>query len=326
MTTDLGHGRGWAADDCAASIFRIDAQLGRPLQITQAGRTVAENNAMIARWDAGNRAGLVTRPSTTSHHLTGEAIDSNDQTWLNTNGTPHGFLHDVPGDSVHYDYYVSHDTFVRGSAPVVATIRAYQTRLNVWAAVDGAAQLAADGVRGPLTIARTKDFQAKHGLTVDGIVGPITTAALALAPATPAPVLVPAPTPAPAPAPAPAPVPTPTPEKLPMTPAPSKSTAPTKAELDAAVDQLKAVGVNVNAGLPGGVLAGLFTNHVSARRRSYFGYSIAALLVSFGPDIALAGFLTGHELNVFTASMVLASSVLLKVGTAFGFIAASNTK
>jgi lysozyme len=52
-----------------------------------------------------------------------------------------------------------------------------QTRLNTEGAQP---ELEVDGDLGPLTIAAIKAFQASHGLTVDGIAGPKTQAALAL--------------------------------------------------------------------------------------------------------------------------------------------------
>jgi murein DD-endopeptidase MepM/ murein hydrolase activator NlpD len=61
-----------------------------------------------------------------------------------------------------------------------------QQRLNVWAAADGAERLVEDGIMGPKTTARIKDFQSKHGLAVDGIAGPLTDAVLSTdPPATP---------------------------------------------------------------------------------------------------------------------------------------------
>lgn len=82
MVTDLGHGRGWASDDAAASIFRIDKQLGRPVQITEAGRSAAEADANYARYLAyrngtGPWAPLAL-PASESVHCQGEAVDSND--------------------------------------------------------------------------------------------------------------------------------------------------------------------------------------------------------------------------------------------------------
>src|SRR5690606_41834541 len=49
---DLGHGRGWASADAAASIWRLDAALGHPLQITEAGRSAEQANANYAAYQA----------------------------------------------------------------------------------------------------------------------------------------------------------------------------------------------------------------------------------------------------------------------------------
>ena len=54
-----------------------------------------------------------------------------------------------------------------------AAVKTLHTRLNVWGAT-----LAADRDFGPDTLAAVKAFQAGHTLSVDGIVGPLTWAAL----------------------------------------------------------------------------------------------------------------------------------------------------
>lgn len=77
-----------------------------------------------------------------------------------------------------------------------------------------------------------------------------------------------------------------------------------------------------NTGAP---LAGLLTGRVLTRKRAYLAYASAALLVSFAPDVVTAGVLTGHQASVLTMWAALSASILLKAGTAFGFVAAANT-
>jgi len=76
--------------------------------------------------------------------------------------------------------------------------------------------------------------------------------------------------------------------------------------------------------VPDAPLAGLFAGNPIGRRRAYFAYAGSALLISFGPDIVTAGVLTAHQTPIFVTWVSLATSVLLKVGVAFGFVAASN--
>lgn len=72
-------------------------------------------------------------------------------------------------------------------------------------------------------------------------------------------------------------------------------------------------------------LSGLLTDHPRARKRVYYAYAIAALLVSFGPDIVTYRIIADESVPAFVAWVSLASSLLLKIGTALGFVAASNT-
>lgn len=55
IKTDLGHGRGWAAPAAAASIRRIDAQLGRAADINEAGRSPEQADENRRRWLAYER-------------------------------------------------------------------------------------------------------------------------------------------------------------------------------------------------------------------------------------------------------------------------------
>lgn len=55
IKTDLGHGRGWAAPKPAASIRRIDAQLGRLADINEAGRSPEQADENRRKWLAYER-------------------------------------------------------------------------------------------------------------------------------------------------------------------------------------------------------------------------------------------------------------------------------
>lgn len=55
IKTDIGHGRGWLAPAPAASLRRIDAQLGRPADINEAGRSPEQADENRRRWLAYER-------------------------------------------------------------------------------------------------------------------------------------------------------------------------------------------------------------------------------------------------------------------------------
>lgn len=55
IKVDIGHGRGWLAPAPAASLRRIDAQLGRPADINEAGRSPEQANENRRKWLAYER-------------------------------------------------------------------------------------------------------------------------------------------------------------------------------------------------------------------------------------------------------------------------------
>lgn len=73
----LGGGRGWLAPPAAASIRRIDAQIGHYLQITEAGRTWLQQDE---HWQTYLRNGwpIALSPNAPSIHQLGGAADSNE--------------------------------------------------------------------------------------------------------------------------------------------------------------------------------------------------------------------------------------------------------
>lgn len=75
--TQLSNGRGWLDADAAASLHRIDAALGHPMQVTEAGRTWARQNQHYQAYLNGTGA-LALHPDTPSVHQLGNAIDTDE--------------------------------------------------------------------------------------------------------------------------------------------------------------------------------------------------------------------------------------------------------
>lgn len=83
---DIGHGRGRLAAPAAASLRRIDAQLGRLADVNEGWRSPADADANYASWIAyqngtGPKAPLAL-PASQSIHCRGFAADSDD--WYNS--------------------------------------------------------------------------------------------------------------------------------------------------------------------------------------------------------------------------------------------------
>lgn len=79
---NLESGRGWLRPDAAASVKRIDAQIGHALQITEAGRTWAQQNAHYQAYKrylaGGPYAPIALSPDAPSIHQIGAAIDTDE--------------------------------------------------------------------------------------------------------------------------------------------------------------------------------------------------------------------------------------------------------
>ncbi len=170
MTKQLSNGRGWMADAAADSIARMDANYGRPVPITSAGRTYAEQAAAYQLYKSGR--GPLALPPGTSVHEKGMACDFGNGAWgwlgqskgLGWNGAranDFGWRRTVSSESWHDEYDENHDAAL------------FQQLLNT----QGYA-LAVDGQWGAKSKAALADFQRKHGLAVDGQYGPASLAAL----------------------------------------------------------------------------------------------------------------------------------------------------
>lgn len=81
IQVDIGHGRGWLAPEAAASVLRIDQQLGRPADINDAGRSAEQADENYRKWLAYQNGGPwapYALPSWLSVHCKGGAADSDD--------------------------------------------------------------------------------------------------------------------------------------------------------------------------------------------------------------------------------------------------------
>lgn len=90
----LKGGRGWLTKESTASIHRIDKQLGHYLQITEAGRTWAEQNVHWLRY-LKNGYPIALNPDTPSVHQKGDAIDSDEAQNHISMMTDHGWIRTV---------------------------------------------------------------------------------------------------------------------------------------------------------------------------------------------------------------------------------------
>lgn len=178
--TDLGGGRGWLNDGPAQSLFRIDGALGHRMQITESGRTRAQQQA---HWDRYQRYGspIAARPGTSLHEK-GSAIDTNEGQNHVALLQSHGWRRTVyrNGKLVepwHFEYFPGEDRYRgQGSGGASAggpSIGAVQGWLNS----NLGAGLTVDGIDGPATQAAVKRYQAILGVGQDGKWGAGTEAA-----------------------------------------------------------------------------------------------------------------------------------------------------
>lgn len=112
---DLGYGRGWLRPDAAASCRRVDAALGHPWQVTEAGRTWGQQND---HWLIYQRDGwpIALHPDTPSIHQIGGANDTNERpvALLNDHGWYQTVYRWVNGvwtlvEEWHFEYFPERD-------------------------------------------------------------------------------------------------------------------------------------------------------------------------------------------------------------------------
>jgi hypothetical protein len=162
----------WLRDDAAAAINALEDKHG-VIRINSAGRTVAEQNDLIRRFDAGEPGIFIPmRPAEESTHVKdgGIAVDVFNYTDDRAKLEEFGFEWFGTRDKVHY-------TFKGWSpAPVLSRDEATAQRQNHLNLARGE-KLDVDGIPGPKTVAAIKRYQTYLGVAADGVWGPATQAA-----------------------------------------------------------------------------------------------------------------------------------------------------
>lgn len=135
MIVDLGNGRGWLEAPAARSIARIDARLKHFMQISDAGRTWAEQNvpyqAYLRYLRGGPWAPIALNPDTPSVHQKGFAIDSDEAQRILPVMEGHGWRRTVYRDGKlvepwHFEYFEHLDNYRR------ETVKLAQNADGVW--------------------------------------------------------------------------------------------------------------------------------------------------------------------------------------------------
>lgn len=169
----------WLADDAADSLNRYEADHG-VIHLTDAGRTVPQQQDLIDRWNRGggsNRPPYLYQPympAATAPHVGGHALDTDQSARFASNSASYGWVHNLPtNDPVHFIYVASGDQH-KGSAPVSGNTVTRQRQ--DWLNKTRGAGLVVDGVEGPATKQAYKNYQSflrSYGYTgaIDGIWG-----------------------------------------------------------------------------------------------------------------------------------------------------------
>lgn len=170
----------WLQDEAAAAFDRAEDERG-VLTVNSAGRTEAEQQALINRWDQGGAANrppylyAPARPAATSNHVAGggKAVDVANYKTFAAYAPAYGFIQSFPGsDPVHFDFV----GFAPSGNP--AKNQVTEDRQN-WLLSIGISvgKAGADGIEGDDTRAGYREYQQRlraYGYTgdIDGRWGP----------------------------------------------------------------------------------------------------------------------------------------------------------
>jgi len=149
----------WLNDEAATALAAYEEKYG-VLTITSAGRTEAEQQRAIDRWDQGgvyNRPPYLyppARPAATSPHVVngGQAVDTPDFVKFRQHSEEFGFHWYGSGDPVHFNF-----RGYKGGAP--ANVSQLTRDRQTWLNHSRHAGLVVDGIEGPKTKAAYKAYQ-----------------------------------------------------------------------------------------------------------------------------------------------------------------------
>lgn len=168
----------------AASLARVEDEKGRAIGISSAGRTPAEQQALINRWARGGAANRPpflfepARPASASPHVRngGEAIDvpnEADRAWMKIHAVDNGWSFPIPSDRVHAVYNPANDRAANAVSSGDVDTRNRQTFLNTIGY-----SLKVDGIEGFETDQAIRGYQSDlthqgfYRGAIDGIWGP----------------------------------------------------------------------------------------------------------------------------------------------------------
>lgn len=186
MTKALAHHPGmWLGDAEADSLLRYENAHG-VVHLTDAGRTVQQQQDLIDRWNrggAGNRPPYLYQPyspAASGPHVGGHAFDTESYNAIKDTILAYGWRRDVSSDIVHFVYHHDLDKHIPTNAPAGGN-QVTKDRQN-WLNKARGAGLVVDGIEGPATKNAYKIYQSflrSYGYmgAIDGIWGPGTQAA-----------------------------------------------------------------------------------------------------------------------------------------------------
>lgn len=165
MASLKNHPGMWLRDDAAAAINALEDKYG-PIVINSAGRTVADQQALIDAYDAGDpNVFIPMRPPEKSTHVMngGIAVDVYNFTDDRAKLEEFGFEWYGPADRVHYTF--------RGWSGGNAVSSGWNRTDRSTADIQRLIGANPDGIYGPETDAKLRAWQAANGLEADGIFG-----------------------------------------------------------------------------------------------------------------------------------------------------------